>query len=564
MGQDKTYTIFFSSIFILDFTFSLYLFCCVKMVAPPASEAKHVTPFPYSQMIPLTFVLLSEMICMGMLFPIVGFLVAKLQNIPVEEAGYVSGILLGVFMLGQIVSAKTWGYISDMYGRRFPLISGLFTSGLAMLFFGLSTSIWLCAFFRFLQGLCNGNILVAKTMIADITDKTNQAQGFAVAGFTYGIGLIIGPAMGGILYDPVNNLSWLNLDPEGVFGPRPALLPSLVIFLYSIVGMTVCTIYIKESNLKAKALPDFVKYIYPCFWKDAEFFVPPPLPAEEEVPSEAMSEAHELDGERDLCGDATESSRVETTAVVVANDEPSKFGYKQAFEHPETRFMLIIYMLFAGGDTLINETFPLWAISSVEAGGFGFSSTQIGFLLLANGIPCVISTILFSSMCDKFNDKAGFFRMNALLYSFLVFILPLTSYLPHGWFAVVIIVVCQFGRQLVANWCFALCTMFTARSAPEKFIGAAMGISQSSCALTRACVPLIFAPLFAWSISAHHIFPFNHCLTFIISSLCVLLCWFRMYFVSSNETGRIRILEGGVSEAADRLIAGARRVLGSN
>ncbi|KAG5492158.1 hypothetical protein GH5_01065 [Leishmania sp. Ghana 2012 LV757] len=63
--------------------------------------------------------------------------------------------------------------LSDKYGRRFPLISGLFTSGLMMLGFGLSTTVRMCAFFRFMHGLFNGNVMVAKTMMADITAHTN-------------------------------------------------------------------------------------------------------------------------------------------------------------------------------------------------------------------------------------------------------------------------------------------------------------------------------------------------------------------------------------------------------
>lgn len=535
-----------------------------------SSHRTAVTPFPYGQMVPLTFVLLNEMICMGMLFPIVGFLVAELRGVSVDESGYLSGILLGVFMLGQIASAKTWGYISDVYGRRFPLISGLFTSGLAVLFFGLSTNFWLCAVFRFCQGLFNGNILVAKTMIADVTDKTNQAKGFAVAGFTYGIGLIIGPAMGGLLYDPVHNLPSLHLDENSIFASRPALLPSMVVFIYSMVGMTLCTLFIKESNLKAKPLPWYVKYVYPCFWREAEFFVPPtpppaatetskeepqheetrpPSAAEEEIPADASGGTKGPES-----GNQQETAvEIDVTSVVVAEEEPAKFGYKQAFQHPETSFMLILYMVFAGGDTLINEVFPLWAIASVSSGGFAFSSDQIGLLLLANGIPCLLSTLVFSAMCDRYEDKAGFFRFNTIVYGVTIVVLPFSTYLPHGWLSVTVVVVCQFGRQLVANWCFALCTMFTARSAPEKFIGAAMGISQSSCAFTRALVPFIFTPLFAWSISGNHIFPFNHCLCFLVSAGCAFTCCFRMYMVSSTPEGRIVIQDGGAAAALTRM-----------
>ncbi|CAM43489.1 conserved hypothetical protein [Leishmania braziliensis MHOM/BR/75/M2904] len=166
----------------------------------------------------MAFVLLNESICSTMLLPFVGLLVAHLKGVSVNEAGYFSGILIGVFMLGQVVSSRMWGWVSDKYGRRFPLISGLFTSGFMMLGFGLSTSVWMCGIFRFMHGLFNGNVLVAKTMMADITDKTNAAKGFAFVSLCYGIGVLIGPTLGGTLH--FEGFFWSTFDRSGL---TPAL-----------------------------------------------------------------------------------------------------------------------------------------------------------------------------------------------------------------------------------------------------------------------------------------------------------------------------------------------------
>lgn len=53
--------------------------------------------------------------------------------------------------------------------------------------------------FRSLYGLANGNIGVYKTYLGEITDSTNQAHAFAFIGLTFGLGIMIGPAMGGFL-----------------------------------------------------------------------------------------------------------------------------------------------------------------------------------------------------------------------------------------------------------------------------------------------------------------------------------------------------------------------------
>lgn len=563
---------------------------------PQADATGYVTPFPWSQILPLSLVLFNEIFCMTVLFPIVGFLVSYLRDVPVDEAGYMSGILLGVFMVGQIVSAKTWGRLSDTYGRRFALISGLCSSGLSMLFFGLSTNFWACAFFRFLQGLFNGNILVAKSMVAEITDKTNQAKGFALTGMTYGVGLVIGPLIGGLLYDPVNNCKWMNLSEDGYFARRPALLASLVLFVYSNVALAICTMFIKESNLKAKPLPAFVKYIYPCLLREAEIFTPPPKPGEDSAENAPPCDGNEAKGEVveqkkvSISGQVEEATPTDiivveaeqnslfspeeprngenalvddgaiavtsSNNVVVADMEKeyNKFGYRQAFQHPPTRFNLIMYMLFAGADCIVNETVPLWVISSVPSGGFAFSSEELGLLLLINAVPSITATMTFSILCEKYTDKAKFFRISIFFYALSVFFLPLAYYLPHGTIATFGIIAFQASRQLLISWCFALCTMLTARSAPEKFIGATMGISQSSCAVCRAIVPFIFTPLFSWSISAPHIYPFNHCLVFIIAAIVSFICWVRMYMVSTDSHAKIIILDGGYSASFRRII----------
>jgi MFS family permease len=256
----------------------------VNPAVPQNVRKAKITPLPLSQMIPMTFIIVNESLCSTMLMPFVGPFVAFLQSVSVNEAGNYSGVLIGMFMLGQVISAKTWGRISDKYGRRFPIISGLFTSGLMMLGFGLSTNVWMCAVFRFFQGLFNGNVLVAKTMMADITDKTNQAGGFSFMSLCSAFGFLIGPGLGGLLYDPANSegLAWAHFDKHGFFATHPAFLPSLVVFVYTNIGMVVCTFLVKESNPKAQPLPPFVRLVYPCMWYRAKPFVLPPIQYEDD------------------------------------------------------------------------------------------------------------------------------------------------------------------------------------------------------------------------------------------------------------------------------------------
>ncbi|KPA86277.1 hypothetical protein ABB37_00504 [Leptomonas pyrrhocoris] len=635
--------------------------------AEPPARHPHATPLPMNQMLPMTFVLLNESICGTMLLPFVGLLVSHLSNIAVEKAGYESGILIGVFMLGQMVSAKTWGRISDKYGRRFPIISGLFTSGLMMLGFGLSTNVWMCAVFRFFHGLFNGNVLVAKTMMADITDTTHQAKGFAFVSLCYGIGVLIGPTLGGLLYDPANSsaLCWAHFDKDGFFSRHPAFLPSLVIFVYTNIGMTICTFFVMESNPHAKPLPKVLKFVYPCFWREPEMFVHPSDKAQAAADrataalggSDAESGAHTntdeesedvmgmsictaeglvanasmtravaslfiaspvlredrrfdqlvaaetltmaaphtaavtphdgqitppkpLEGtrlnqtldargegapddasiqpmarkrspspiaastkrenraqneeEKENCTDNEDGLIVVDTDSSDAKGEPAvavaeqndgapvvlkRFGYKQAFQTPVARTMLIFYMLLSAADMAVQEIVPLWAIAPASVGGLGFKADKVGYLILTNSVPVVASNLLFHGACKRYVNKLSLYRISLACCGIFICILPFLSYFNLGNFLFITIVLCTGVRQFFASWAYGLVAMLTARSAPVGHVGSIMGINQACGALTRTLVPFVVTPLFAWSITSSHPFPFDHSFVFLLSGI---------------------------------------------
>eukprot|EP00796_Vickermania_ingenoplastis_P009316 gene9316-6555_t len=175
------------------------------------------------------------------------------------------------------------------------------------------------------------------------------------------------------------------------------------------------------SNLKAKPLPGFVKYIYPCFFRKAEFFTPA-KPCEAAAAQDVVVVA---DGER-----KQSPSAAEMAAEVDGTGYPKEDS--RCHDDDAERDETVVALQPVAGESVV--------VAEEELTKFGYRQYQ---------------------------DKAGLFRIATVVYTVSIFILPLTYYLPHGWIAVTVLVLCQFSRQLVANWCFALCTMFTARSAPE-------------------------------------------------------------------------------------------------
>jgi MFS family permease len=119
-----------------------------------------------------------------------------------EEVGKYSGYLVASFMLGQFIFSYFWGSLSDIIGRRPVLLIGLALTGISFLSFGFSTSYEMALFTRFLTGSFNGIVGVTKTYMSEITDVTNQSQGFGIFGFSRGLGIVAGPIVGGFLSNP--------------------------------------------------------------------------------------------------------------------------------------------------------------------------------------------------------------------------------------------------------------------------------------------------------------------------------------------------------------------------
>ena len=109
------------------------------------------------------------------------------------------GLLFASYSIMQLIFAPILGSLSDKYGRRPVLLLSIIGTGIGFLILGLANSLLLLFIGRILDGITGGNISTAQAYIADITTKENRAKGMGLIGAAFGLGFIIGPAIGGIL-----------------------------------------------------------------------------------------------------------------------------------------------------------------------------------------------------------------------------------------------------------------------------------------------------------------------------------------------------------------------------
>jgi len=120
-----------------------------------------------------------------------------------HSTAFVGTLLSAVYSLMQFVFVPVWGRLSDRIGRRPVLLWSIAATALSMAGLGLGLAFggsiaWLFAA-RIFSGIATANLGTASAYIADVTKPEERARGMALIGMAFGLGFILGPAVGGVL-----------------------------------------------------------------------------------------------------------------------------------------------------------------------------------------------------------------------------------------------------------------------------------------------------------------------------------------------------------------------------
>jgi MFS transporter, DHA1 family, tetracycline resistance protein len=165
-------------------------------------------------------IMLMDIIGLTIIFPVAPYLVQRYSH----EALMVT-LLSVIYAGGQFFAAPALGKISDRVGRRPVLLLCVLGSAVGYFIFGIGGALWVLFLARLIDGITGGNISTASAYIIDVSKPEERARNFTLLGMAYGIGFIVGPALGGVLGQ------W-NLDaPAFVAGAIFLISSTLVFFL---------------------------------------------------------------------------------------------------------------------------------------------------------------------------------------------------------------------------------------------------------------------------------------------------------------------------------------------
>ncbi|XP_027342674.1 protein ZINC INDUCED FACILITATOR-LIKE 1-like [Abrus precatorius] len=384
------------------------------------------------------------------LFPFVYFMVKDFNIAETEEdiSGY-AGYVGSSFMLGRCLTSVLWGMISDRYGRKPVIIIGIITVVVFNTLFGLSLNLWMAIGMRFLLGSLNGLLGPIKAYATEIFREENQALGLSTVVAAWGVGLVIGPALGGYLAQPATK--YPHLFPKDSFWDKfPYFLPCFIISAFAFAVAISC-IWFPETLHKHNGT--------------------------NESPDNAKASEIESSGE----------------------DKDTKIQKdKSIFLNWPLMSSIIIFCIFSLHDITYQEVFSLWAVSPRRLGGLDFTTDDVGNVLAISGIAIIIYQLTLYPSVQKACGPVTLARITGALSIPLLQCFPFMTMLSGLTLDIVIniaSVLMFITSETIATGLFLLQN----RAVEQHQRGAANGIAMTGMSAFKAIGPAAGGAILTWS-----------------------------------------------------------------
>jgi DHA1 family tetracycline resistance protein-like MFS transporter len=145
----------------------------------------------------------------GIIIPVLPGLIAHLIHGTISQAAPYAGALLFAYAFMQFFFAPAIGNLSDKFGRRPVLLTSLLGFGIDYLFLAFAPTVWWLFLGRAIAGITGASYTTASAYIADISPPEKRAANFGLVGVAFGLGFIVGPALGGVLGEYNNRFPFL-------------------------------------------------------------------------------------------------------------------------------------------------------------------------------------------------------------------------------------------------------------------------------------------------------------------------------------------------------------------
>ncbi|GAA0171423.1 secondary carrier transporter [Lithospermum erythrorhizon] len=405
---------------------------------------------PIKELCTIWVVVLATTLPISSLFPYLYFMIRDLHIAKREEdIGYYAGYVASAYMFGRALTSVFWGIVSDKYGRKPVIIIGTITVVVFNTLFGLSVNFWMAISTRFLLGFLNGLLGPLKAYAVEIFNAEYQALALASFSTAWGIGLIIGPVLGGFLAQPADKYPAI-FSPDSLFGRFPYFLPCLVTSLFALVVLIFC------------------------------FRIPETL--------------HNHKIESSISADDVYES-LESATIKEDQQPTSKWSL---FRNWSLMSSIIVYCVFSLHDMSYSEIFSLWAVSPPKFGGLGYTTDGVGEILAVSGFGLLVSQLGLYPVVERALGPIRVAQICGVLSIILLASYPYIAMLSGSVLSVV--VTCASVMKNALATCIITGMFILQNNAVEQHErGAANGISMTLMSFCKALGPAGAGTIFSWA-----------------------------------------------------------------
>ncbi|KAF4614192.1 hypothetical protein D9613_007944 [Agrocybe pediades] len=453
------------------------------------------TPLPLSRLISVFLIQGAEPVTATVIYPFINKFIREtgITNGNEAKTGYYAGIIESTFFFTECMTVVQWGYLSDRFGRRPVLLSAPLGLAFSMLVFGSSQTFWPLVWSRCFQGIFNGSIGVAKSVIAELTDSTNRGDAYAFSPLIWNTGVTIGPILGGLLSNP--ETQWPNsLGRIEYLKSHPYFLPCLIAAIFCLVVFMITFLTLRETLPSIVAQQKAVKIA-----RDG-------CPNAETALLSSADESSTSYGARPQhhSRQATASSE---NSTLVDQPKPPNDGIRSILIRP-VLMTCLNHIFLAFLDMSHFALIPLMYSTPLEFGGLGLDPFQIGFTLGTFGfLNALIQSIFLGGLIRKHGArKIYMIGFSSFLVCFSMY--PCMKYFSQRAQRVdaltIMCMLTQLGFQMMISMAYASIQVLLVDSVPEGGrLGTANGILQMIGSGMRSIAPTFASSLFSISLQKH-------------------------------------------------------------
>ncbi|KAI1353432.1 major facilitator superfamily transporter [Xylaria sp. FL0043] len=456
---------------------------------------------PAQQLAILAVARFAEPLAMTSVYPYLPEMIASF-GVEKKDVAKWAGATSAVFSLAQSLTAVPWGRASDKFGRKPAILTGLFCTMVFFLAWGMSTSLKMAIIIRGLQGACNGNVGIIRTMVAEmVQEKELQPKAFSVMPLVWSIGSVFGPAFGGVFAKPAEHFPSI-FGNSYFFNKFPFALPNLIGGVVFLISLSTATLFLKETLRSKQHSRDWGLILGR---RITEAFRDHPLRRHQKLRRYSLQDA-EASAPLLQANGTSRSSRV-------TREKPVTPSMSAVFTR-QTVINLVSYTFLALHSVAFDQVLPVFlnyptqehtplntSLPFFFSGGFGLNSGHIGTIFTLYGIASgVIQFVLFPPLCARYGVLKCF-RVCILFFPIIYFVIPFTVLIEDVNWRYAALLVAMITKAFAVIIGFPCSTILLTNSAASlSILGTLNGFATTFSALGRASGPALAGVAFSWGV----------------------------------------------------------------